>query len=66
MSFGPTKDRPRECPRCHAAIPLPSMRHCPVCGAAVHGPGDPGKALVDAMTGVLNDPLGKKKTRDDE
>ncbi len=61
MSFGPTKIKPRECPKCNAAIPLPTLEHCPVCGTFVKGPGDVGKALVDAMTGVLNDPLGQKR-----
>lgn len=64
MWFGPNKARPRECPKCNAAIPLPSLDHCPVCGADVHKPGDVGKALVEAMTDVLADPLGKKKQRD--
>lgn len=63
MSFGPTKDQARACPGCHAAIPLASMKHCPVCGVAVDGPGDVGKALVEAMTDVLSDPLGKRKKR---
>ena len=61
MSFGPTKQRTHECPKCNAAIPLPTMSHCPVCGADVHQPGDVGKALVEAMTDVLSNPLGKKK-----
>lgn len=60
MSFGP-KEQPRECPACHAALPLPSVAHCPVCGALTKGPGDVGKAIVDAMTDVLADPLGVKK-----
>jgi hypothetical protein len=38
---------------------LPGLSHCPVCGAKVSGPGEPGKALVDAMMDVLADPLGK-------
>lgn len=61
MSFGPTKERPRECPKCNAALPLPSLERCPICGTNVHAAGDVGKALVEAMTDVLADPLGKKK-----
>jgi hypothetical protein len=61
MSFGPTKQRAHECPKCNAAIPLPGLSHCPICGANVHQPGDVGKAIVEAMTDVLSDPLGKKK-----
>lgn len=64
MSFGPEKERPRECPACHAALPLPSLRHCPVCGADVHAPGSLGEALVEAMTDVLKDPLGRPKRRE--
>ena len=64
MSFGPTKSKPRECPSCNAAIPLPTLAHCPVCGADVKGPGDVGKAIVEAMTDVLHDPLGQKRKRD--
>ncbi|MBI2394738.1 MAG: hypothetical protein HYV09_34535 [Deltaproteobacteria bacterium] len=65
MSFGPpAQTKPRECPRCNAAIPLPTLDRCPVCGADVRGPGDVGKALVEAMTDVLADPLGKRKHRD--
>ena len=68
MSFGPPNHQsPRVCPRCNAALPLPvnlGLLRCPVCGAEVKGPGEPGKALVEAMTGVLGDPLGKRKQRD--
>ena len=66
MSFGPkTHEKPRTCPKCNAALPLSAvgLTRCPVCGADVHGPGDVGKALVDAMTDVLADPLGHRKQR---
>lgn len=65
MSFGPpTESKPRLCPQCNAALPLPTLERCPVCGAEVRGPGDVGKAIVEAMTDVLADPLGKRKQRD--
>lgn len=65
MSFGPpTESKPRLCPHCNAALPLPTLERCPVCGADVRGPGDVGKAIVEAMTDVLGDPLGKRKQRD--
>jgi hypothetical protein len=34
---------------------------CLVCGARVDGPGEPGKAVVEAMLDVLADPLGTKR-----
>lgn len=65
MSFGPkNQEKPRHCPQCDAALPLSTLNHCPRCGAAVRGPGDLGKAVVEAMTDVLADPLGKRKQRD--
>ena len=64
MSFGPTNIKARECPKCNAAIPLPTLDRCPVCGADVKGPGDVGKAIVEAMTDVLHDPLGHKRRRE--
>jgi len=65
MSFGPPiHQKPRLCPKCNAALPLPTLERCPICGADVRGPGDLGKAVVEAMTDVLGDPLGKRKQRD--
>jgi hypothetical protein len=69
MPFGPkTHEKPRACPRCNAVVPAlgpgPSPARCPACGADLRGKGEPGKALVDAMTDVLADPLGKRTSRD--
>ena len=64
MPFGPPNaEKPRLCPRCRAALPLPNLARCPTCGAEVTSAGEPGKALVDAMLDVLADPLGERKRR---
>ena len=61
MSFGPHTPTPRTCPRCHAAVPLIAMAHCPICKADLKAPGSPGEALVDKLTGVLGDLTGQPK-----
>ncbi len=61
MSYGPVNAIARECPKCNAALPLPTLAHCPICGTHVKSAGDVGKALVDAMTDVLGDPLGRRR-----
>lgn len=63
MSFGQNPPTARICPACHAAIPLPTLVHCPVCNADLKAPPSPGAGLVEALTGVLNDPLGKRKPK---
>lgn len=62
MSFGPNAPKVgRTCPSCHLAVPVASLSRCPACKAELSKPGNPGEALIEAMTDVLHDPLGKKR-----
>ena len=63
MSFGPKAVQVRECPACHLAIPLAQLQKCPTCGHELGKPGDLGSALVEAMTDVLGDATGQRRSR---
>jgi hypothetical protein len=59
MTFGPNP-APMKCPVCGAARPVQGKDRCPICGAKHDAAGSPGAALVDAMTGVLDDLKGQR------
>jgi predicted amidophosphoribosyltransferase len=61
-AFGP-REGARTCPACRAAIPSTTATACPVCLAPVSSAGDPGQALVEAMTDLLGDRLGRRRAK---